>query len=192
MKSKLPKLDNKIVRVPLDSVKLWKNNPRKNDAAAKHLSKLIKEHGQRTPIVVWEKDNTIYKGNTTWKAMKLLGAKYIDVIFTQFKSKGEAVKYGLADNKSGEWSEWDDDILVKLFEAEEFKGVDLDATGFTEQERNDLLPWKADLKIVGDIKENEEQVLATIKIKCPRPKKEDLMKALRKQFKNDAEVKVEG
>lgn len=128
-----------IKTLPLTAVKLWKDNPRKNDDSAEKLSEVLKVHGVRTPIVVWEKDMTIYKGNTTWKAAKLAGIKEIPVAITKFKDKAEAIAYALADNKASEWSSWDDKILKKLFDSKEMLSSDLAAvTGFSEKEIKSL------------------------------------------------------
>ena len=102
--------------VDIDSVTPWENNPRKNEQAIGKLAKLLKLHGQVTPIVVWSKDGNIYKGNTTWKAMKKIKAEKVYVMFYNFRSRAEATAYAIADNKSHEWSEWDDDVLTRLLQ----------------------------------------------------------------------------
>ena len=60
---------DRIEMVDIDSVKLWEGNPRKNDKAVTAVMKSIKEYGQKTPIVVWDQNDIIYKGNTTWNAI---------------------------------------------------------------------------------------------------------------------------
>jgi hypothetical protein len=137
----------KVESVPIDSVKLWKENPRKNDVAVKKLMPIIKAHGQRTPIVVWSINKVIYKGNTTYKAMKLLGFKTINVIFADFKSEAAAIAYGIADNKSSEFSEWDDDLLSSLMLSE---NIDATTTGFTATEYNDLISAKVSAEKIDD------------------------------------------
>ncbi len=103
----------KVEWVDIDSVNLWESNPRKNATAVKKLASLIKEVGIRSPISVWRQNNIIYKGNTTWKACKLLGMEKIPVIFHDFTDEAEAVAYGIADNKASEYAEWDTDLLVE-------------------------------------------------------------------------------
>ena len=128
---------NQIQMLPLSSVKLWKDNPRKNDQSAIKLAGLLKVHGIRTPIVVWRKDMTIYKGNTTYKAAKIAGFKEIPVIIADFKTYQDAVTYALADNKASEWADWDDTSLEKLLTGKEMLGSDLHAsTGFSFNELN--------------------------------------------------------
>jgi hypothetical protein len=107
--------------VPIDSVKPWKKNPRNNEGAIPKLAEVLKRHGQISPLIVWVKNNTIYKGNTTWKALKLIGATEVEVKFVQFKSEAAATAYALDDNLSGEWSEWDEKMLSELLEVDEIK-----------------------------------------------------------------------
>ena len=130
-------VQSQIRVVSIDSIKLWPDNPRKNDIGVPKLCKILKEHGQRSPIVVWDKNGIIYKGNTTWKAAKKLGWTTIQVLYQSFTSEAAAVAYGIADNKSSEWSDWDDEILSKLMKTNEayFGGRE---TGFTEKELNAL------------------------------------------------------
>lgn len=122
-----------VATVRIGEVFEWKDNPRKNDAAAPKLAEILKEHGQRTPIVVWRKNMVIYKGNTTFKAAKILGWPTIKVILADFPSEQAATAYGIADNKASEFSDWDDTVLSNLMKAGEgffTKGN----TGFTDRE----------------------------------------------------------
>lgn len=146
-----------ISLVRIDSLVEWKDNPRINAAASEKLGEnILRVHGQVTPIVVWTKNNVIYKGNTTWKAVKYLyknwkvfdpkkenreffdqvRAGLIKVIKVPFPSEQAAVAYGIADNKASEFATWDDDLLMKLFNSN--KSMDVKATGFTEEEKNFL------------------------------------------------------
>lgn len=135
----------KVDYVPIDSVKLWAENPRKNDKAATQLADLISEHGVKSPLVVWRKDKTIYKGNTTYKALKLLGWVNVPVIFHDFPSKAAATAYGIADNKASEYAGWDKEILAGIMKSEALTAhaVDRDGmkrkTGFSEREITALM-----------------------------------------------------
>lgn len=127
-------VDSQIVEVPIGSINFWKDNPRKNDAAVPKLAEIISVRGQITPILVWRKNMVAYKGNTTIKAMKSLGKKTVKVLFADFPSEAAAVAYGIADNKSSEWAEWDEAILQKFFTTPEI----VKASGFSEVERRAL------------------------------------------------------
>lgn len=145
----IPKEAPSVEIVSMDSIHLWSENPRKNDKAVKPLAKLLEAHGQKTPLVVWKKNKTIYKGNTTYKAAKQLGWKSIWVAYVDFKNDEEAVAYALADNKSSEWSEWDEAVLSMLiprsFKGQEWSSVSA-ITGFKETDlASYLIPIMATL-----------------------------------------------
>lgn len=130
----------KIEYVPIESINLWSENPRKNEKAAPQVAELIKEHGIKSPLVVWRKDRVIYKGNTTYKALKLLGWVVVPVIFHDFPSHQAAKAYGIADNKASEYAGWDAEILAGIMKSEGFtahtktlEGLKA-ATGFSERE----------------------------------------------------------
>ena len=123
-----------IVEVDINSIKLWAENPRKNDIAAPKLAETMKVRGQITPVVVWNKNGVCYKGNTTIKALRLLGKKSVKVLYVDFPSEAAAIAYGIADNKSSEWSQWDDSVLLNFLEAPEV----LNDSGFTQHEYEGL------------------------------------------------------
>ena len=118
-KAKRITTEDKVSIVPIVTVKLWKDNPRKNDAAVPRLAEIIKARGQITPIVVWKKNMVAYKGNTTLKACRALGMKDIKVLFADFPSETSAIAYGIADNKSSEFATWDNDLLKQFMQIEE-------------------------------------------------------------------------
>ena len=128
-------VDSTIVEVPISAVQLWAENPRKNDTAVPKLAEIFKARGQVTPIVVWRKNNVCYKGNTTIKTLMYLGETTIKVLYADFPSEAAAIAYGIADNKSGEFSEWDDSMLGALLNAHETIDATT-ATGFTQKELN--------------------------------------------------------
>lgn len=132
---------NDLQMVPIDQVKLWKDNPRKNDKAVPRLMELLKIHGQKSPIIVWRKNGVCYKGNTTLKALRAMGAQMVKVQFEDFPTEAAAIAYGIADNKSSEWAEWDDDILKRLMTANTDGAGSFapQLVGFTDKEMRGLM-----------------------------------------------------
>ena len=126
--------------VDIDSISLWEDNPRMNDEASKKLASIIEDHGIKSPIVCWDKNRVIYKGNTTYKACKLLGYEKVPVVFHTFKSEVSAKAYGIADNKASEMAEWDEAVLYKMMNQKEFKKAELN-TGFSDREVELLDFW---------------------------------------------------
>lgn len=124
--------------VDISTVHLWKDNPRKNDKNVNKLATLIRKNGVRAPVVCWVDNRVIYKGNTTYKALKMLGNKLIPVSWQQFPSEAAAIAFGISDNKSSEFSEWDEIALMKLMGAEEMQEHKAN-TGFQESELSKML-----------------------------------------------------
>ena len=87
---------------------------------------------QQTPIVI-DKDNIVRKGNGTLEAAKLLGWKKIWYTRTELTG-AELIAYAIADNRTSELAEWDNDALrdtLKVLHDEEFN---FDAIGFDEKD----------------------------------------------------------
>ena len=125
----------------------------------------------------------IYKGNTTWKALKKLGVDTIKVQFEDFPSEASATAYGIADNKSSEFSEWDDDILMDLLSAEEIGALKSDL-GFTEDELRGLA-LEPDIDKIGKLKKTDTGIMATIKIHC-KPEDRDELRVLLSEWALDS------
>ena len=125
----------KLAYVRTADLKLWEGNPRRNDAAARELAKVIEAHGFIDPIIA-AKDNTVYAGNTRLKAARLLGIEEVPVIYGAFRDRAQAVRYAIANNRSAELSSWDEDVLADIFGEQE--SVDMEVlskeTGFAQTE----------------------------------------------------------
>jgi hypothetical protein len=147
----------KIDTVLIGTINLWKDNPRKNNAAVPKLAEILKVHGQVTPIVVWRENMVAYKGNTTLKAMKLLGERAVKVLFVDFPSEQAAIAYGIADNKTSEWSQWDDELLNRFMQMETVSAL----SGFDAVEQDYIIKRLA----ANNEKELNDEL--TTKHKCP-------------------------
>ena len=82
---------------------------------------------------------TVYKGNTTLKAAIILKLEEVPVHYVDFKDYASAAAYAIADNKSSEFSEWDDKTLVSLLSNKELLGKN---TGFDSSEMKRLISVK--------------------------------------------------
>lgn len=94
-----------------DELKPYTNNPRKISARAiKAVKNSIDRYGFRQPIVV-DRDNVVVVGHTRLEAAKQLGILKVPVVKTYDLSPDLVQEYRLVDNKSGELSLWDEDLL---------------------------------------------------------------------------------
>ena len=102
--------------IPLDKIMTDPNNARKHDS--KNLDAIkgsLQKFGQQKPIVVDEK-NIVLAGNGTLAAARALGWKTITVVRTALTGY-DAMAYALADNRTSELAEWDDDVLGAQLQA---------------------------------------------------------------------------
>ena len=87
------------------------NNARKiNQEAVDKVAASLKEFGWQQPIVV-DSSNTIIVGHTRLKAARKLGYKEVPVHIAKDLSKNQVKAYRLADNRTGEYTDWDEALL---------------------------------------------------------------------------------
>ena len=114
-----------IVEKKIGDIKPYEKNPRKNDSAVDAVANSISEFGFRVPVVI-DKDNVIVCGHTRYKAAKKLGLEAVPCVVADDLTDEQIKAYRLADNKVGEFAEWDFNIL-----GEELEGIfDIDMTDF--------------------------------------------------------------
>ncbi len=116
----------------------YARNPRRNENAIGKVAASIKEYGFRQPIVV-DEEMVIIAGHTRLQAAQQLGLKKVPVHIATGLTKAQAKAYRLADNRTHEEAEWDDELLaIELGELDEL-GFSLDLTGFDAVELEELL-----------------------------------------------------
>ena len=132
----VPELRLEIEYVNPNSIKLWEDNPRRNDKAAVKLAESIRAHGFGQPVTVRSEDETVYKGNTRVKAARLLKMESIPVMLRSYPDVENAKRDALADNRMQEAAEWDVDKLAEMFKEREEVDIARLAieTGFEQME----------------------------------------------------------
>ena len=102
--------------------------------------------GQQKPIVV-DKSGVVRAGNGQLEAARRLGWETIEVHVSELQGS-EMVAYAIADNRTAELAEWDDEILAaelnRLMSDDESL---VDAAGFSESDLEALLPPEEPTKI---------------------------------------------
>lgn len=122
-----------IKQIPINDIKPYDKNPRKNDLAVDKVAASIKEFGFQQPIVT-DKNGVIIVGHTRYKAAIKLGLTDIPVLYANNLTNEQVKAYRLSDNKTNEFSEWDIDLLVgELGELKEFN-FDMEPFGFEEEQ----------------------------------------------------------
>lgn len=143
----------------IDKVKPYTGNPRINDDAVKYVANSIKSFGFKQPIVV-DGDGVIIVGHTRLKAAKKLGFKQVPVLVAKDLAPEKVKAYRLADNKTNELSDWDDDLLLK--ELDDIQNIDMSDFGFDddteiEEDEDDISDKLMEkFQVVVDCQDEEE------------------------------------
>lgn len=127
----------RLMQVPTTKLKPAGYNPRHiSDEELDSLVRSIREYGMVDPIVA-NKDQTVIGGHQRLKAAKIAGLEKVPVVYVDLpKDKEKALNLAL-NRISGEW---DEAKLRNLMEELSAGSVDLELTGFT----NDELDWLND------------------------------------------------
>ncbi len=127
-----------VISKPTDNLIPYANNPRKNGAAVDKVAASIKEFGFKVPIII-DKDNVIVAGHTRLLAAKKLGLENVPCVIADDLTPAQIKAYRIADNKTAEFAEWDDELLKIELEGLEELDFNLDLTGFDKAELEKLL-----------------------------------------------------
>ena len=124
------------------------NNARTHsDDQVTQIAASIREFGFNNPILL-DGANGVIAGHGRLLAAKKLGLEQVPCVELSHLSGAQKKAYILADNKLALNSSWDDDLLKLELDNLQTEGIDLDLTGFSEQELNSLLD--------GDVESYEE------------------------------------
>lgn len=94
-----------IQNLKVSELEPYFNNPRKNDNAVLKMAESIQTFGFQNPIIADTK-KVIIAGHTRWKAALKLNLKTVPVIITDLPEE-KAKAYRIADNRIGEFADWD-------------------------------------------------------------------------------------
>lgn len=127
------------VRVKLSQLSTAEYNPRKRlrpgEPEYEQLKRSIETFGYVDPIIA-NKDGTIIGGHQRYYILIDLGYDEVDIVQLDI-SKEKEKALNLAMNKIS--GEWDDEKLKDLLKDLDLGGFDIEITGFTHNEFNDLI-----------------------------------------------------
>lgn len=128
----------KVELISIDRVIPYARNPRHNDGAISKVAASIKEFGFRQPIVV-DNDYVIIVGHTRLLAAQNLGIEKVPIHIAEGLTEAQVKAYRIADNRTHEEAQWDDELLALELGDLENNGFDLELTGFDPDELDKLL-----------------------------------------------------
>jgi len=126
----------------VDVVNLIPNNRNPNAHPQKQielLAKIIKNQGWRAPITVSTRSGFIVRGYGRLLAAQLLGVGQVPVDRQDYATEAEEWADLIADNRISELSAVDPALLTELLEELDVSDIDMDLTGFDEQELGKLM-----------------------------------------------------
>ena len=128
----------KMKTISIKDLVEYEKNPRRNDKAVDAVRESIAQFGYINPIIVTDK-NLILAGHTRLKAIKNLGTiDKVDVIVVSGMSEAEEKAFRIADNRTAEFSEWDENMLTAEMKAA--GDIDWSKFGFKGKELKALEP----------------------------------------------------
>jgi len=124
--------------VPIESIcadpaNVRLHSPRNIDAIKGSLTRF----GQQKPIVVDGK-GIVRAGNGTLAAAKALGWTHVQIVRSDLISS-EATAYAIADNRTSDLSDWDQEALARQLDELRSEGMNLAQLGFDTREVKKLL-----------------------------------------------------
>lgn len=119
--------------ISISELREYENNPRKNDGAVQAVAESIKRFGFKVPCIV-DRNNVIVCGHTRIKAAVSIGLSSVPCIIADDLTPEQIQAFRLADNKTGELSEWDFSALEKELEALRDFEIDMSDFGFYDFE----------------------------------------------------------
>lgn len=146
-----------IIEMNIDDIKGYEKNPRKNDEAVDYVAESIKQFGFRVPIII-DKNNVIIAGHTRQKAAKKLGFKKIPCIKADDLTEEQVKAFRLADNKVGEFADWDISLLDD--ELNGILNIDMSSLGFNI---SDDIDWAS----IDDLSEESYEAPEKDMLECP-------------------------
>lgn len=127
-------MDTSIIKLRVRDLIPYARNPRRNDEAVEVIKNSLQEFGYINRIVV-DCNGEIIAGHTRLKAMIQLGWQDREIEVIRYDAPAEKVKaYRLADNRTGEKAEWDDELLALELEDLQDSDIDMDLLGFDDYE----------------------------------------------------------
>lgn len=127
----------------------------------------LRRFGQRKPLVVRREGMIVEAGNGTLEAARALGWTHLACVVVDDDATS-AAGFGIADNRSAELAEWDDDALASLLESLRAEDVLLADLGWDEADLTALLGDQAPTPAPGDASADDQADLDKLSpLLCP-------------------------
>lgn len=120
----------------LDEIRPYWRNPRRiSDEAVNAIAESIKRYGYQQPIVL-DADHVIIIGHTRYTALRKLGYSEVPVVIASDLSPTQVKELRVVDNRAGEHSTWDFEVLqdeLEVFDGGGLRGLFSDLLAAEEE-----------------------------------------------------------
>ena len=126
--------------VPVGEIKPNPKNPNQHpEEQIELLAKIIKTQGWRAPVTVSTLSGFVVRGHGRLMAAQHLGLDCVPVDFQHYSCYDAELADLLADNKIAELAEIDNKMLAEVFQDIDPDAIDMDITGYSEEEYNEIV-----------------------------------------------------
>lgn len=151
-----------IKEAKTSDLKPYKNNSRIHDEnQISQIASSIEKFGFTQPILV-DENNIVLAGHGRLMAAQKLGLQSVPVIVLDKLSDAQKKAYVIADNKIGQNSKWNNEVLRIEIEDIAKDGFDVDVLAFNDKELSKLFDQFTDVKIedfADDVPENPKIII---------------------------------
>ena len=133
--SVLPRL--RLEHWPVNRLKPYQRNPRKNDKAMEQMRASIRAYGFCVPLLATS-DGTLVDGHLRLKSALAEGMTELPVVPCDGWTDAQVKAFRLMVNRSVSWADWDIELLAAEFGELQAEGFDLSLTGFDAREIDDF------------------------------------------------------
>lgn len=128
-----------LEKLPLDQLVPYARNSRTHsEAQVAQIAASIREFGWTNPVLI-DANGTIVAGHGRVLAARKLGFEEVPCIRLGHLTPAQIRAYVIADNKLALNAGWDEDMLLSELEALREENVNLDITGFSDEEIAELM-----------------------------------------------------
>ncbi|MDR2821203.1 MAG: DNA modification methylase [Desulfovibrio sp.] len=134
-----------IEQWPIERLRPYARNPRKNDEAVPRMVEVLREFGFRAPMLA-RSDGKLIDGHLRLKAARAMNMVTVPVIVADDMTPEQELAFRILINRSATWADWDEDLLLQELRALQAADFNLSYTGFDQQELDDMLMRMDDSK----------------------------------------------
>lgn len=106
------KINTKIEELPISDINLYDGSHKTDDVVVDMIKTSLQEFGFQQPIVI-DKNKVVVAGNALLKAAQSLGITKVPCLKADYLTEEQIQQYRIADNKTSEFSKWNEKKLRK-------------------------------------------------------------------------------